>query len=289
MSKILETDPQFSLLEATDPDFYIKDLRDICFQKPIYSKYHLIILNISGGGKIKYDLSELELSKPSVYFFSPYQIIQIEDSEKLLGKVIFFSIDFYCIESNKFEISCNGPLFNNIMYYSNIILENNQINLFKNLITEMIQELEIKSPDKDILLSYLKLILLNSLRLKKESTENLYYSNEDKDFINKFQFELEKHFKSKHTIVYYANKLNLSQSALNSKLKRLLGKSFGKILRERIIFEAKRNLIGHDFKIQDIAFNLGYDDPFYFSRFFKKMTGVSPEKFKNVYFLKKSI
>lgn len=289
MSKILDTDPQFSLFETSDPDFYIKDLSDICFQNPFSGKYHLIVLIFSGEGRIKYDLSELKVSQPSVYFFSPYQMITIKSLEKLQGKVIFFSINFYCIESNNFEISCNGPLFNNIMYYSNILLEIHQMDIFQNLFAEITQELKEKLPDRDILLSYLKLLLLKSLRLKREITENLYYNKEDRDFINKFQVELEEHFKSNHKISYYANQMNVNQSTLNLKLKELLGKSFGRLLKERIILEAKRILIGHDYKIQDIAFHLGYEDPFYFSRFFKKMTGISPEKFRIVYFSKKSI
>lgn len=289
MSKVLSSDPKFFFIHSVEPDFYSKDLSDSCFLNPVHSKYHIILIIFSGNGKLKYDLSELEISKPSVYFFSPYQIIHIDRNENLLGKVIYFSIDFYCIESNKFEISCNGPLFNNSLYHSNIILEENQIQIFQNLYSEIILELNTRSPDRDILLSYLKLILLKSLRMKNESIENFSYSIEDRKFIYKFQIELENHFKFNHKISHYSHLMNVNNYTLDSKLKKLLGKSFSRILKERIILEAKRYLIGNNLRILDIAHELGYDDPFYFSRFFKKMTGVSPETFRNVYFSKKSI
>lgn len=217
MSKVVNTDPKFFFINSIEPDFYIKDLSDSCFLKPLYSIHHIVMIIFSGTGKLKYDLSELEISKPSVYFFSPYQIITLDRNENITGKIIYFSIDFYCIESNKLEISCNGPLFNNTLYFSNIILNKNQIHIFENLFFEITLELKIQSPDRDILLSYLKLILLKALRIKNESTENIAHSIEDRRFIHKFQIELETHFNFSHKITHYSSIMNVNNYTLNYK------------------------------------------------------------------------
>ena len=54
-----------------------------------------------------------------------------------------------------------------------------------------------------------------------------------------------------------------------------------KIINERIVLEAKRQILHSTLSIKEVAFQLGFEDPSYFVKFFKRMTGKMPKEFKN--------
>jgi YesN/AraC family two-component response regulator len=67
---------------------------------------------------------------------------------------------------------------------------------------------------------------------------------------------------------------------LNNVTKTTLNKTASEVINEHIILEAKRHLLATSELVNQIAYYLGYDDPSYFIRFFKKHTGASPEAFR---------
>ncbi|MTI43510.1 AraC family transcriptional activator of pobA [Roseibium hamelinense] len=97
-----------------------------------------------------------------------------------------------------------------------------------------------------------------------------------------FQFRslVEQHFKAERQPEFYANAMGLSLSRLNRYCRLFIGKTAAQALRERMILEAKRQLAFSDFSVSQIAYDLGFDDPAYFSRVFRKETGVSPLDFR---------
>jgi len=78
----------------------------------------------------------------------------------------------------------------------------------------------------------------------------------------------------------YAAMLFMSPNHLNTICQEILGKSAGELIRERILLEAKRLLINADLTIAEIAFRLNFTDNSYFTKFFKKYTGTTPEEFR---------
>lgn len=91
---------------------------------------------------------------------------------------------------------------------------------------------------------------------------------------------LETNISSMKTVSDYTTKLNLSAYQLNAITKTLVGKTVSGLIDEQIILEAKRHLLATPNQVKDIADQLGYEDPSYFIRFFKKQTGQSPEAFR---------
>jgi AraC-like DNA-binding protein len=75
----------------------------------------------------------------------------------------------------------------------------------------------------------------------------------------------------------YAAMMNLSTYQLNAITKQTLGKTCSQLIDEHIILEAKRYLLATANQVNQIADHLGYEDVSYFTRFFKKHTGYSPE------------
>ena len=91
---------------------------------------------------------------------------------------------------------------------------------------------------------------------------------------------VEHNYQQQNSLAYYTSELQITPRKLNEITKKLTGKTASNFLIDRIIMEAKRELCFGEKSIKEIAFGLGYESPYYFSRMFKKRTGVSPEHFR---------
>ena len=78
----------------------------------------------------------------------------------------------------------------------------------------------------------------------------------------------------------YAGLLFVTPNHLNAVCKEVLGRSAGEVIRDRVILEAKRLMVNQELSISEIAYKLNFPDNSYFSKFFSKYAGVSPEKFR---------
>lgn len=87
-------------------------------------------------------------------------------------------------------------------------------------------------------------------------------------------------FDSNFTIADYAGKLLTTEQKLNEQAKTHTGKTAQMVVYGLIASEAKRLLKYESQSVKEIAFRLGFNDPFYFSNFFKKHTGLSPKAYR---------
>ena len=78
-----------------------------------------------------------------------------------------------------------------------------------------------------------------------------------------------------------ANKLGMTVDRLNDHVKRSTGVTAGHLIRQRVLTEAKRQLVFTTQPIQDIAAELAFADPSHFARFFRKATGITPHEFRD--------
>ena len=102
-----------------------------------------------------------------------------------------------------------------------------------------------------------------------------------------FQKLIEKNFATLKLPRDYAELLYITPNHLNAVCNDFLGISAGEVIRNRILLEAKRLLINLNFTIAEIGYQLNFTDNSYFSKFFKKYTGLTPEEFRKTT-LKKS-
>ena len=91
---------------------------------------------------------------------------------------------------------------------------------------------------------------------------------------------IELHFRENHRPAAYARRLKVTVGHLNHLARRHLGRSAGIVIRERIALEAKRQLLHTDAAAAEVAYSLGFMDPAYFARFFRRETGVAPSRFR---------
>jgi AraC family transcriptional activator of pobA len=96
-----------------------------------------------------------------------------------------------------------------------------------------------------------------------------------------FRQQVEAHFRDHWTLADYAAALGTSTARLNRLCKQLLDKTAKAVPHERLLLEAKRRLIYTRSNLDEIAYDLGFQDPAYFSRFFKRATGLTAGRFRS--------
>ncbi|MFC1593593.1 helix-turn-helix domain-containing protein [Candidatus Neomarinimicrobiota bacterium] len=95
-----------------------------------------------------------------------------------------------------------------------------------------------------------------------------------------FKKLIETKYKTLKTVEEYSRILGISRVLLNNTTKTILGKSASQMIKERILVEAKRQLLFSDKTLSEIAYELNFSEPSNFLRFFKKQAGISARKFR---------
>jgi AraC family transcriptional activator of pobA len=91
---------------------------------------------------------------------------------------------------------------------------------------------------------------------------------------------VEEHFRKERLLSFYADKLAMTPDRLNDHVKRATGVTAGHLIRQRVLTEAKRQLVFTGAPIHEIAYDLAFSDPSHFTRFFRKQTGTAPQEFR---------
>lgn len=249
------------------------------------NNYYSLIWIYQGKGTLKADFSEYYLLDNHLLAFSPYQPFMLLPANKPNGVVVQFHPDFFCIHKHQQEVACNGVLFNNIYQPPLVTIDDKTAQTLQHLVEQMKVEMQNAALAKyELLISYLKIFLITVSRLKTaQQTEAMQsVSNLKEPFIlQSLKEAIEKNYKVKHAASDYAEILNISPKALGKIVKTHLHKTLTVLISERIIIEAKRELYLTNKPVKRIAYELGYEDEYYFSRFFKTNTDISPKLYRD--------
>ncbi len=246
--------------------------------------YYSLIWVKKGNGRAKVDFSEYNFCEDMLFSFSPYQPFMINPNEDMSGIAINFHPDFFCIHKHQSEVACNGILFNNI-YNPPFVEINEASKVTFEMIIEQLKS-EMQSPalaQYELLISYLKIFLITASRLKTDQqpeAKKETNGNVDPFILQNLKNYIESHYKTKHTPSDYADLLAISPKALSKLTKNHFNKTLTDLISERIVIEAKRELYLTNKTVKEIAYELGYNDEYYFSRFFKKNADVSPQLYR---------
>jgi len=247
------------------------------------NNYCSLIWVTEGKGKLKTDFSEYNFEQQSLFSFSPYQPFMFS-TNLIKGIAIYFHSDFFCIHKHQTEVTCNGVLFNNVYEIPFIRVDEILQNTLHKIIEQVAQEMQHPGlAQYELLISLMKIFLISASRSKKLQQPDHVYSKEGHKkphILQNLKEAIEKDFKIKHTPNDYAVLLNISLNALAKITKTHFNKTLTHLITERIIIEAKRELYLTNKSVKEIAYELGYDDEYYFSRFFKKNVNISPQMYR---------
>nr|WP_293300677.1 helix-turn-helix domain-containing protein [Allomuricauda sp.] len=247
--------------------------------------YYSLIWIKRGSGTAQIDFAEFDFTPDTMFALTPYQPFTLKEKDKLEGVVLNFHPDFFCIHKHNEQIACNGVLFNNIYSPPYFCVTDDTRGEFEIILSQMKSEVQKADlAQYELLVSYLKIFLITASRSKaKQQPESLQDTPDEKEpfILQKLKDLIETHFKSKHSAGEYADMLNISPKALAKMTKNHFNKTMTNLISERIIIEAKRELYLTDKSVKEIAFDLGYDDEHYFSRFFKNNAEISPKMYRD--------
>ncbi|MFY0628934.1 MAG: helix-turn-helix domain-containing protein [Flavobacteriaceae bacterium] len=232
-----------------------------------------------GKGTYHIDFKEYSFDGNVMFFLSPGQVFSV-DSEKIKEAYrLSFVRDFYCIQTHDREVACNGVLFNNVYKTPFVKPCESDTKKLDFILESLIEEFQNESTAQyDMLQSYLRQFIILSVRVKKEY-DTLEENTESKLFKD-FSTLVEFNFKKLHSVTNYAERLGISPKSLTKHFQKIGTQTPSDFIKKRILLEAKRKLIYTDASVKEIAFDLGFNDPAYFTRFFTKTIEKSPLQFK---------
>ncbi|MEP0266280.1 AraC family transcriptional regulator [Dokdonia sp.] len=244
------------------------------FDRP---NFYGIFFFTKANGTIKLDGRDIIIKTHNVFFYYPYQIIELYGDFE--GELIQFHPDFFCIDIHAKDIGCQGLLFNNFFNDTNVKCSNTEFYELKQFCISILEELQYKRIGQlDMVASHLKMLLIQAVRIKKEKQEQQQISK-DKIY-HQIEVLLDKHFSSQSSPEFYIEQLEVSQTTFNRLCKKHFKHSFITLLNLKRVASAKNKLFLTNLPIKDIAYQIGYNDPLYFSRVFKKYCGISPIEFR---------
>ncbi len=243
--------------------------------------YYSIILLNGSNYKLSVDISIYELQGNQMICLSPYQPFMISSEESCPGWLLNFHPDFFCTYRHQNEIETEGILFNNFHGLPHFQISEEA--LFFNLIDQISKEMDRDSiAQHEVLVAFLKVFLIEAVRHKKEFDKDILpkFSDSQSEILQNLVDFIENNYCKLHSPKEYADALCVSTKTLAGIVKKYLQQTPSSLITNRIIIEAKRELYLTSKPLKQIAANLGYDDEFYFSRFFKKKVGVSPDNYR---------
>ncbi|GAB3491447.1 helix-turn-helix domain-containing protein [Spirosoma knui] len=258
----------------------------VAINGPDYKPY-IKILYLPAGYTLRVDFTSYVTQQPTLFFVSPNQYLKLEVAGDESGYFIFYNRDFYCIQIHDQEVACDGLLFNNIRNMPKVEASEDDVAFLGYLFREMIQEFRLNDSSlEEMVRTYLKQLLIRATRAwKKQHLDKAVTDQQsDLEFFRKFTRLVDEHYKAKHTVADYADFLCMAPKTITHKFNRLGLPQPNEVIKNRIILEAKRLLVHTGLTAKEIAYELGYDDPAYFSRLFMAKTGESPSSFRANFF-----
>lgn len=245
---------------------------------------YIKVLFLTAGAELKIDLAHYSVSRPSLYFISPDQYLDVKKTGSGQGYFIFYNRDFYCIQIHDDEVACDGLLFNNVHNVPMVVLEESEVHLFTTLFGQMLDEFALQDASlEEMIRTYLKQLFIKAARLWKKQNfgKGFTRKNSDVEFFRKFTMLVEQHYKQKHNVSDYADLLFVAPKTIAHKFRKLDLPPPNDVIKNRIVLEAKRLLVHTALSAKEVGYKLGYDDPAYFSRLFVQKTGQTASGFRS--------
>lgn len=239
-----------------------------------------IFIISSGEGVLIQDNQRIDLEAPSILIIPTNTFHGFEFQSDVCGEVFTISEQF--IET----IFKNTPLIllelNKAKQYS-FTNENQDLNDFIYLKDKIISGISENGPYKQIRLQSLFQLFLIGLYSLKNTFEDQKTQSNNRTLAHFYSFQklIKKTLPESKLIKEYASDLRITPVHLNRICQVLVEKSALQVVHEYCITEAKKYLLYSSNSISEISYLLNFKDPAYFSRLFKKQTGISPNLFRS--------
>tara|TARA_B100000809_G_scaffold266153_1_gene327573 strand:+ start:1829 stop:2686 length:858 start_codon:yes stop_codon:yes gene_type:complete len=246
---------------------------------PHQHKFYQFLFFDKASGTHLIDDKEYVVKDKTIHFVSPNHIHHLRLSEGSSGFVCMFKEELFFAhnESNKFLEEID--LFSNWNMNPVLQIESDDFDDLNTLLFSLTKEFEgQKMRRTELILMWLKIFLINSSRIGGERKD--VPLSRKRLTIEGFLGLVDEFYSENLPVSFYAEKLNITTTYLSRLVNEVYGKSVSEFINERVVLEAKRIIRLSSKSIKEISFELGFEDPSYFSRFFKKHVQLTPVQYR---------
>jgi AraC family transcriptional activator of pobA len=245
-------------------------------QRPHYHHFFQVTL-LEGPGRLMHDFREVALSGMTLLFLSPGQVHSVVPGPGLSGTIISFTREFFEISTEAGRgLLLELPFFYGANALPWLSLRGEAGPVMQRLFQDVQDEFDQARPGApEVLRALLQILLVKASRFYAEFRPS-GGSSRRTGLVRQFHWEVEKHFHEWATLSPYARQLGVSVNHLNDLVAEETGRPAGEHIRGRRLLDAKRLLLHSDLSIAEIGYRVGFKDPAYFSRFFRRYEKCSP-------------
>ncbi|MCD0470337.1 helix-turn-helix domain-containing protein [Flavobacterium sp. JAS] len=243
-----------------------------------------ILLFKTAKGSLILNQNKIDITDNTIIFISPFQKRQWNlEKERLDYTVLVFQENFLNdFFSDKF-FTYRLLYFYQLNYPLNISIEKEELQKAFGQLMEIKYELINTRTDSIHIIRSLTYYLLLKFNRIYADANNLSIDRAENNFAYQFKQLLEIHIRQKQRIDYYADLLNVSRITINTCVKRQFNVTATELLKQRLLFEIKNDLIHSGKTIAEIAYDLNFSEPGHMMRFFKTQTGITSSQFLSDY------
>lgn len=256
-------------------------------KKEHYHDFYTVLLFTGGNSIIRVNDNTYKVQPQTICLIAPNESHSFEGLEKMEGIIFFFCQDFYVEEFSFIRLlnifSCTSQIVGNICNPC-INLSGSEFSQVHGIIKTIDQEYKNYTPlnnSQIIIRSLLNIMLLKLSELYDAKSEKSKKS--DSIFIHQLSRLVDSYFINEHQIRFYTSAFNVTEKQLNEICNKNFNCGLKKILKDRLMQEARKLLLSSELSVSEISYKLNFEDNSYFNKVFKKQTGLTPKRFRDIH------
>ncbi len=250
------------------------------FLHPHRHSFYMILYATGGNGRQSIDFDQHELPPGRIAFSSPKQVHNWYSVDGLEGYALFFDPEFFFLRYQENTLAHFGFFGNRTRPWLDLPAEVRPDVDY--VFSQMLKEYKDKPANWGrVLRSYINILLHHIERQYYPEHTGETKTDAASGIVAQLEALLERDYLQHKQVQHYADALNITPAYLTQVTNKVLGQSARDVIQERVLLEAKRLLFHTSDTVAEIGFKLGYNDPAYFTRFFRTHVGHTPEQFRH--------
>lgn len=270
--------------EILSLDTFCEAKHPILFSPHRTDFYHIIFFT-GGEGQHYIDFSAVPIVSPMVLFVNRDRVHVFDQAHKLQAKALIFTEDFLTKSALDLKYLQSSSLFKDPFRLATVSMEVNSI--LYDLWVQMEREYQMNK-DKyhtDIFRNLLLAFLFTAERALENTGNSHKLQSQEWEITLAYQALVDLHFKTVRKVNEYVDLLGITNKKLSRATWLTMGKTPKQVVDDRLVLEIKRVLAYTNKSIKEIAFELGFDEPTNFVKYFKKHTNYVPSDFRETQLL----
>jgi AraC family transcriptional activator of pobA len=244
--------------------------------------YHILWMTRAAGEHV-IDFEKYPLKDYSVSFLAPGQVHAWTSAVEPEGYIINISPHYFNRIFSGTEESLDVSFFRANPREPVLFLSEQESNGLIPLLLDIEAECRADQMGRRDVVKSLLIILFTRLRRVCPPRRYEPAMQKHQQIVRRYERLIEENFTKTSALRDYAAALAITPRALAHSVKSITGQTPGRLIHDRLVLEAKRLLMETELGISELAYKLNFEDPAYFSRFFRRETGMTPRAFRAQY------